>query len=207
VPVTETFVAEAGEALLKSCPLVSQDAYASQEVRKKILDYVEKLGYEPSADLVCRFAAPLEKELQAQKEAAQEEARRVAERDARIHRDMNLPSDVDKAEAIAELRARQQPRPQTFAPAEYTQAEIDAMSEEEARAAVFGKLITDLNRSVGPAPEGKKRGRTIKKQAFDARRAAEEETRAARAREIAFDQQQRSKLRTELKAALTKGGQ
>jgi hypothetical protein len=204
--ITEAFIAEAGEALLKQAPLVSNNEYAALEVRKKILEFTERLGYVPSVDLVCRFAAPLEQELEEQKARDDAEARGVAERENRIHRDMNLPSDVDKAEAVAELRARQQPRPQTFKPAEFTQAEIDAMSEEEAQAAVFGKPITDLNRSVGPAPAGKKRGRNIKQKAFDARRQEEENVRQAREKEIAFDKAQRAKLRADLKAALNKTG-
>jgi hypothetical protein len=207
VPITQEFIDSAGAALLQEAPLVSQNPHASEEVRQKILSYVDKLGYEPSTELVVRFALPIEKELQEQKARDDEQARRQAEREARIHRDMNLPSSVDRMEAISEFKTRNlRPETHTFTPVEYTQAEIDAMSEEEAQAAVFGKPITDLNRSVGPAPAGKKRGRNIKQKAFDARRQEEENVRQAREKEIAFDKAQRAKLRADLKAALNKTG-
>jgi hypothetical protein len=219
MPVTEAFVAEAGEALSKHCPLVSQDAYASAQVRTKILDYVEKLGFEPSVELVVRFALPIEQELQEQKAKDDAEARRQAGRDARIHRDMNLPSDVDRAEAVAELRALQsKPSAREFTPRKnFTDAEIESMDSATYRREILGVPESDNNRSVGPAnafneslgpkPIKRTRRQQSNKTAFDARRSEEEQVRQARVQEIAFDKAQKAKVRADLKAALTKAGQ
>lgn len=209
MPISEQFVQEAGEALLNRAPLVSADMDASQQVRAKILSFVEKMGYEPSAKLVCRFAEPLEAQLHAQREAEEAEARREAERQARIDRDFHRPSSEDKQEAIEEFRSRQ-PQPVAREPFQpkiaYSEEEIERMDSETYRREILGdsSRVEDKNPSYGRPIEPKK-AQTIVRRAYDSRRAQEERDRTVRQKQISLDEQQKSKLRKDLKAALTGG--
>ena len=207
MPISGQFVEEAGELLLKECPLVSADSDASQQVRKKILEYDEKLGFAPSPELVLRFAMPYEELLKTQKAAEEAEIRKEKERQARIDRDFHRPSSEDKLEAIADLKARL-PQPvaqEQFKPRkEFTDEEIEAMDSETYAHEIMGVPFSDKNRSVGPPPEARK-DRTIRRISYEARRAQEQADRATRQKQISLDEQQKSKLRKDLKAALTGG--
>jgi hypothetical protein len=205
--ITEQFVNEAGEALLKHCPLVSADSAASQRVREKILSYVEKLELLPSVELVVRFANPLEEQLKQEQEADQAAAQKEADRQARIDRDFHRPSSEDRKEALEEFKASQ-PQPiarEPFKPRkEFSEAEIDSMTSDEYAREILGVPDSDKNRSVGP-PIEKKKAQTIKRQAYDGRRAQEEADIAVRRKQERLDAEQKKKLRKELKDALTKG--
>ena len=202
--ITQQYVDEVGAELLQSCPLVSESPEASQVVREKIRGYIDKLGILPAASLVVNsFAMPLENQLKAEQEAENETARREAARQARIDRDMHRPSSYDRAEAEAEFKARQpQPQVREFAPRKnWTEKEIDAMDSETYAREIMGVPDSDKNRSVGP-PIEKKKVQTIKRQAYDSRRAAEESDRLARNKQIRLDADQKKQLRADLKAAL-----
>lgn len=150
--ITQQFVDTVGKALAEACPLASNDKEASEAIRQKITKYCNELGRLPLESQVIAWAVPFEQALLKKKEEAETAARQKQERaDARkkAREYDRLPASAVKAEAIAELRQKTvQSAPERFTPEkEYTQAEIDRMSDAEMKRLLFGKESEPLNES------------------------------------------------------------
>jgi hypothetical protein len=161
--LTQEFVDQAGSALAEHCPLVSQDADAIAEVKRKILSYDQTLGQAPSVEMVCRWARAQEQQLQAAVDAENseheaEQSRKNARK--RQFRDWNSPSAHDKAALVQEFQQKRstQERPILKPSTAYTPEQIERMSSEDYKRLVLNVEkgpLEDLNVSV-PSDELRK---------------------------------------------------
>ena len=161
-----TFVDTAGQALAESCPLVSNDPNAIEQVKAKILKYDSEVGAAPSTEAVVRWATPYELELQERAAADAAEVAREADRQRR--RELALsPCDEARQQAIEDFRERNRVEPLAqFVPArEYTEKEKDAMSSEEYRRLVLGVTdrVEDKNLTAAAASNERSINDVIKK--------------------------------------------
>lgn len=60
MPITQRFVDEAGELLLKYCPLTCQNEEYVEHLKGEIEDYTEKFSAPPAPETVLKLAAPFE---------------------------------------------------------------------------------------------------------------------------------------------------
>ena len=161
--ITQQFVDTVGAALLLACPLTSADPDSITAVKEKILKFDRELGRAPNEAQVISWAVPFEQALLQKKEAAEAQARqkqeeaeaKVRQRQARAdarkqQREFDqLPSSVTRAQANEDLRRmREQSAPERFVPErEYSNAEIDLMSDSEYKRLLFGIETEELNQS------------------------------------------------------------
>lgn len=162
--INQQFVDEAGTALLEHCPLVSQDADAIAEIKRKILSYDQTLGRPPRVEMVCGWARAQEQQLQAAVDAENSEHEAENSRkNARKQefRDWNSPSANDKATLVQEFqrnRSTQKERPILKQSTAYTPEQIEKMSSEDYKRLVLnveGDSLEDLNISL-PSDELRK---------------------------------------------------
>jgi len=150
--VNQEWLDRVNAALIEAAPLTSQDPKAVSALKEKIQTYCRELGQLPTELQVVQWAVPFEQALLAKKQQADEVARKKQERiDARKkEREFDrLPASALKAEAIAELRQRNiQSEPEKFTPEkQYTQAEVDRMSDSEMKRLLFGIESEQINQS------------------------------------------------------------
>jgi hypothetical protein len=150
--VTQEYIDKINVALLEACPLASRDSEAVSIIKEKIQIYCREMGQPPTELTVVQLMIPFEQALLKKKEEAETAARQKQERaDARKKaREFDrLPASAVKAQAIAELRQKTaQSEPERFTPEkEYTQAEIDRMTDAEMKRLLFGRESEPLNQS------------------------------------------------------------
>lgn len=150
--VNQEWLDRVNAALIEAAPLTSQDPKAVSALKEKIHTYCHELGKMPTELQVVQWSVPFEQALLAKQQQAEEAARKKQERiDARKkEREFDkLPASEAKARANAELRQqREQATTERFTPErEYSRAEIDKMSDSEAKRLLFGIESESINES------------------------------------------------------------
>jgi hypothetical protein len=158
--VTQDYIDKTNAALLEACPLASQDPDSVAAIKDKILTFYRELNFPPTELQVIQFAVPYEQALLKKKEEAEAKVRQrqeKAEARKKQREDDLKPASVLRAEANAELRQRNVPvETERFTPEkEYTQGEIDRMTDGEAKRVLFGIDNPNLNESK-PDAEARK---------------------------------------------------
>lgn len=130
------------EALREATPLAFADKDAMQDVTNKILDFQKETGRLPEEiQVITQFAVPHEKRLLRESQNADLAARKKQRLDY-----LSGPNRESVNEELAKLRSPE-PARKTFTPErEYTQDEIDRMSDEEANRVLFGRESLGLNK-------------------------------------------------------------
>jgi hypothetical protein len=161
--ISKEYIDQLNTALASACPLMLQDSEAVKAISEKIAKFHAEIGYPPNESQVIAWAVPFEQSLLQKKEAAEAEAKdkarqRQEKADARKKERAydRQPSPITRAEANAELRKlnESQPTPERFVPAkDYSQREIDAMSEAEIQQKLYGRDVGEPLNQSKPAHE------------------------------------------------------
>jgi hypothetical protein len=154
--IDQTYIDRVNAALTSACPLATQNQDSVTAIKDKVLTFYREIGYPPSESQVVGWAVPFEQALLGKKAEEEAKARAKQERiDARRkEREYDkLPASAARAEAVAEVRKINEAKPasERFTPAkEYTQAEIDNMSDSDVKRLVFGLDVDENLNSSRP---------------------------------------------------------
>jgi len=150
--ISQEYIDKLNAALASACPLASNDPEAVAALKDKIQTFCREMGQPPTEFTVIQLMTPFEQALLKKKEEVEAATRQKQERiNARkkAREFDSLPSSVARSQANAELRQRTVQSPsERFSPAkEYTQAEVDRMSDAEMKRLLFGVESEPMNES------------------------------------------------------------
>jgi hypothetical protein len=142
--ITQEWIDQIDEALKQACPLASADEEAMTDVMHKIQEFLRASGRLPEEiQVITEFAVPHENRLLQEQQSVAIAARKKERLDY-------LSGEGATREAvIADLRERRVSDPvrKAYVPErEFSQYEIDQMSDEEAKRVLFGQESLGLNK-------------------------------------------------------------
>lgn len=137
--ITKEWIDNINPAIMSATPLAANDAEAMENVAAKIQSFVQETGHLPTElQVVMEFCVPEENRLL--------QARQNADIAARKKSRLDYLSGSSRDEAVKGLQIRGDAARKSFVPErEYSQQEIDQMSDADAKRVLFGQEPLGLN--------------------------------------------------------------